>query len=79
MDNVVIPGELLERINIGPEELLVDLAAYLYDRGKLGFGQARQLARLDVPGFQRALKARGIYLKYGMDDLQKDLENLGLC
>lgn len=79
MENVIIPGELLEKINITPDDLLIDLAAYLYDKERLGFGQARQLARLDVVGFQKALKARGIYLKYDTNDLQKDLENLGLC
>lgn len=76
---MIISGKLLEKINISPADLLLDLACYLYDKERLSFGQARSLAQVDVVSFQQALKTRHIYLKYSVEDLQTDLKNLGLC
>jgi predicted HTH domain antitoxin len=79
MENVVISGALLEKMNVTSTEFLTDLACYLYDKGRFSFGQARQLAQLGVLDFQKALKIRNIYLKYDETDLATDLKNLGLC
>ncbi|MDX2305087.1 MAG: UPF0175 family protein [Microscillaceae bacterium] len=78
MENLVIPGELLEKIKLAPQEVLIDFAAYLYDKGKLSLGQARKLAQLDLISFQQELKSRNIYLKYDSEELHIDLQNLGL-
>jgi predicted HTH domain antitoxin len=71
-----IPEAFTKSINLSEQELLTDLATYLYDKEKLTLGQARKLAKLDQISFQKELKKRNIYLKYDTEDLKEDLENL---
>ena len=76
MRNLVVSAELLEELQLSPSELLIELAVYLYDKEKLTFGQAKKLAGLTQIAFQAELAKRDVYLKYGVDDLETDLENL---
>lgn len=78
MQDLVISGKVLEELNISPSELMIDLAVYLYDKEKLSLGQAKKLAGLTQIQFQHELVKRGVFLKYDMEDLEKDLENLAL-
>lgn len=72
-----IPDETLSDINISPAELLIDVAVYLYEKQRLSIGQARKLAGLDLLSFQKELSKRNVYLNYNIDDLNKDILNLG--
>jgi len=48
----------------------------LYDIDRLSMGQARILCNLDILSFQKELSNRNIYIKYDIQDLRSDLENL---
>ncbi|MBK7873954.1 MAG: UPF0175 family protein [Saprospiraceae bacterium] len=41
--DLVIPERVLEQAHIKAEDLRVDIAVYLYDKGRLTMGQARKL------------------------------------
>jgi predicted HTH domain antitoxin len=75
---ITIPDELVEQAHLSSNELRTDLAAYLYGRGRLTIGQARQLAGLDLISFQHELAKRDIFIQFGVDDFDKDLKNLNL-
>lgn len=75
---ITIPDELVEQAQLSSDELRADLAAYLYDRGRLTMGQARKLAGLDLISFQHELAKRDIFIQFGVNDFDKDLKNLNL-
>jgi len=75
---ITIPDKMLSEVKISANELLIDLAVYLYDKERLSLGQARKVAGLDILSFQRELAKRNVFLKYDIDDLNKDLKNIHL-
>jgi predicted HTH domain antitoxin len=75
---ITIPDETLSAVKISASELLIDIAVYLYDKERLSLGQARKLAGLDVISFQKELAKNGVYLKYTIDDLNTDIQNIRL-
>lgn len=75
MDLLIKEG-ILEKADITAEELIIEIAVYLYDAGRLSMGQARNLAQLDQTSFQKELVKREVYVKYDVEDLETDLENL---
>ena len=78
MGDLIIPADILQKADINAEDLLIDLAVYLYDKGRLSMGQARRLAGLDLLSFQHEMAKRDVYLHYDIEDLHADLKNLGL-
>ena len=76
MKDFIISGSVLEELHISPSELLIDLAAYLYDTEKLSMGRAKKLAGLTQIQFQKEMSKRNILIKYDIDDLETDLKNL---
>lgn len=75
---LIITDETLSKAHLTANELLIDLACYLYDKKRLSGGQARTLAGLDQISFQKELARRDINIHYTEEDLNKDLENLGI-
>ncbi len=75
---ITIPDELVEQAHLSSNELRADLAAYLYERGRLTISQARKLAGLDLISFQHELAKRDIFIQFGVNDFDKDLKNLNL-
>lgn len=75
---LIIEDELLEQVQMTGNELLVDIACFLYQKKKLGGGKARQLAGLNHLEFQKALAARAIEIHYTEEDLRTELDNLGI-
>ena len=75
---LVISDKILEQAQISADELLIDLACYLYEKKRLSTGQARALVGMNQIEFQKELAARDIDIHYTEDDLEKDLENLGI-
>lgn len=74
--DLLIKEELLKKAEITAEELLVEMAAHLYDTGRLSMGQARNLSMLNHLAFQKELSRRGVLIKYDSEDLRIDRENL---
>lgn len=75
---LTISDDLLSTVRMSSDELLVDLACYLYDKSRLSFGKAARLSGLDQLKFQKALASRDIYFKYTLNDYNTDLKNLGI-
>ncbi len=75
---ITIPDSTLAQANIKPEDLLIELAVYLYDKKALSWGKARKLSGLDEMSFRKELAKRDVYMHFGMEDLEKDLKNLGM-
>ena len=75
---LIISDSVLEQAQISAEELLIDIACFLYEHKRLSTGQARLLADLNQIEFQQELTKRGIDLHYTEEDLEKDLNNLGI-
>ena len=75
---LIITDKVLSKAQLSAEELLIDLACYLYDKKRMSMGKARELAGLNQLEFQKELAAREIDIHYTKEDLNKDLENLGI-
>lgn len=73
---IQITEEMLDRINMTSEELLIELATHLYDMERLSMGQARHLANLDPIAFQKELAKRDIYIKYDLDEFMADMKTI---
>ena len=72
---ITIPDNIIKESS---EDLLLEIAIYLYTKQLLTIGQARKLAKLDLISFQRQLAIRKISVHYTEAELQKDLRNLDL-
>ena len=75
---LIINDDTLKKAQLTADELVVDLACYLYDKKRMSMGQARHLAGLEQISFQKELAKRDIYIHYTEGDLEKDLQNLGI-
>jgi len=69
---LTISDEVLSNANMTPNQLLQEVAVYLYAKNKLSFGQARKLARLDVLQFQELLYNSNVPVHYNVSDLEAD-------
>jgi len=76
MQDLIIEGKILEELKVSPSELRIDLAVYLYDKERLSMGQAKKLAGLTQIEFQKEMVKRNVYIKYDIEELEKDLETL---
>lgn len=76
--DLIISANVLEQAHLDPAELLIELAAYLYDKERLTMGQAKKLAQLSQLEFQQVLADRNICIKYDIEDLETDLRNLSI-
>jgi predicted HTH domain antitoxin len=73
---VLIEDSILQKADMTSQELLVELAVYLYDKEILSFGKAKELANMDVLIFQKELAWRNVFLKYDGKDLELDLKSI---
>ncbi len=75
-----LPDDVLNILNIPKDklssELKIQLALFLYEKGKLSFGKARELSSLTVWEFMEKLSENKIPLKYDVKDLKEDLETI---
>lgn len=78
MQDLVISRNVLEQLNISPNELLIDIAVHLYDIEKTSIRQVKKLASLTQISFQKELSKRGVCVKYGLGELEEGLETLKL-
>lgn len=75
---ITIPDQALADANIKSEDLRIEIAVFLYERKALSWGKARKLAGLDEMAFRRELSKRNVYVHFSIEDLEKDLKNLGI-
>ena len=77
---IELPDNVLTLLNIPKDkpssELKVQLALFLYEKGKLSFGKARELAGLSVWKFMEKLSENKIPINYDVEDLKEDLETI---
>lgn len=76
MTDLIISGKILEQTQMSPEEFLIELAVYLYDKEILSMGKAKEVAKLDLISFQRELSKREVDIKYDYNDFLVDMKNL---
>jgi len=55
-----------------------ELAVRLYEKGLLSFGKARELAGLSKWSFHELLAAEGVLRHYDLEELEADLQILGV-
>ncbi|MEL7121981.1 MAG: UPF0175 family protein [Bacteroidota bacterium] len=75
---LIITDETLSKVQLSAEELLIDLACYLYEKKRLSMGKARELVEMDIITFQKELAKRDIDIHYTQEDLDLDLRNLSI-
>ncbi len=73
---ISIPQDVLHATRMTPDELRVELAITLFQRGKLSFGKAKEMADMDFGVFQQLLGSRGISPHYDISEYEEDLETL---
>lgn len=76
---LVINDKLLEDLRLNEEQIRIDFACYLYEKKTISTGKARKLAGLDQVSFQKELAQRNIYIHYSENDLNTELNNLGIA
>jgi predicted HTH domain antitoxin len=64
MISIKIPKEIKHIARMTPQELVQELAVYLFQQGKLSFGKAREMAEMTACAFQRLLGTRNIPVHY---------------
>ena len=74
--NLIIPDEIIQQANISPNQLLIEVACYFYEKKIFSMGQARRFADLDQISFQKELAQRNFYIHFTSDDLKKDINNI---
>ncbi len=75
---IIISDETLAKAQLTEQDFLIDLACYLYDKKRLSMRNAQALASLNLLDFQKELAKREIGTHYTQEDLNKDLQNLGI-
>ena len=73
---LIIPTAILDAADLKAEELLIELAVYLYDHERLSIGQAKNLAQLDLITFQKEFAKSDVYIKYDVEDFNQDLRTI---
>ena len=75
---LIISDDLLQQTQLSEQELLLDLACFLFEKKRLSLGKARQLVGLNLLEFQQELAKREIDLHYSEADFEQDMHNLGI-
>jgi predicted HTH domain antitoxin len=73
-DNVMKEAKL--PVKDASNEIRKSFAVWLYAKGILGAGKARELARVSLPEFYALLEKEGTFLNYDKDMLAEDLKTL---
>jgi predicted HTH domain antitoxin len=74
--SIQVPREVLHAARMTADELKRELALYLFERGKLSFGKAREMADMTAWEFQLLLGSRGIPVHYGLPEYEEDLKTI---
>ena len=74
--SLVIPDEILQSTHMSETEWSQEIAVLLFQKEKLTFGQASQLAELSQWQFQQLLASRHIPVHYDVAEFEEDLKTL---
>ncbi len=74
--SIEVPREVLHAARMTAEELKQELAVHLFERGRLSFGKAREMAGMTAAVFQQLLGSRGICVHYDVAEYQEDMATL---
>lgn len=74
--SVVIPDEILNATRMTEAEMLQEIAILLFQQEKLTLGQASRFARMHRVAFQHLLASRRVPVHYGVEDFDRDVQNL---
>lgn len=75
---VKISDKVMERAGLKDErDATIEVACRLFDGGKLGFGEATEMAGITDEQFAGELRKRNIrFIEYTVEMLEEDLRNL---
>jgi predicted HTH domain antitoxin len=73
---LVIENQILDWADVSEGQLLEDIAIMLYQKKKLTFGQAAQMAKLNYAEFQFLLGKNHIPVNYDVPELMEDMETI---
>jgi len=73
---LVIDNKIFEWANLTESQLLEDIAIMLYQKRKLTFGQAAQLAKMNYAEFQFLLGRNRVPINYDVPELLEDIETI---
>ncbi len=73
---IKIADDIVKKMGLAEEELLLELAIAMFIKERLTLGQASRMARLHQSQFQKELANRSISIHYGEEELMNDLETL---
>ena len=62
-----------------PDNILIEFACLMYEKKRFSMGTASKVAKMDIVSFQKELSKRDIYLHFDIEDLEKDLRNMGMA
>lgn len=73
---IKIPNDILLASRMALEDIAVELAVHLFERGKLSIGKAKSLAGMSLWEFQNLLASRKIPIHYGIKEYKEDVNTL---
>lgn len=76
MTTVEIPQDIMESARLTSEELMIEMAVYLYGARRLSIGKARELAGMSLWQFRQLLASRKIAPHFDESDLDADMAAL---
>jgi predicted HTH domain antitoxin len=71
--NVTIEDNLVEGLELTPQEARIDLAVGLYADRRVSLGRAARIAGISQPEFLRELGRRRVPMHYDLAELEADL------
>lgn len=71
-----VSDSLLSASRMTEKELSIELAVYLFEKGKLSIGKAKELAGMTLWEFQYLLASRRIPVHYGIKEYKEDIKTL---
>ncbi|MCG8329251.1 MAG: UPF0175 family protein [Chitinophagales bacterium] len=75
---LLIEDQELELVHMSESELRLEIAIMLFEKGKISTGKASQFAGMNKILFLKELAKRKIPVNYDEEELNRDLETLGI-
>lgn len=76
--SLIIEDKDLELVQMSEEELRLEIAIMLYEKGKVSAGKASDFSGMNRILFYRELAKREIPVNYDEEELMRDLETIGI-
>jgi len=73
---LIIEDEIIRSTQLTEQQLRLEIAVALYEKGILSFGQARKLAGMGYFEFEKLLFDRNVPNGYTPEDLKSDIDTL---